>query len=58
MPAPTRTLDALTGVLLYSLGYDSSGQLASFTDQDGLVSSVDPAGKAGADVSDSQARSR
>ncbi len=36
-----RTLDALTGVALYTFAYDPSGRLASVTDRDGLVTRIE-----------------
>ena len=36
-----RTLDALTGVALYSFAYDTAGRLASVTDQDGNVTRIE-----------------
>ena len=36
-----RTLDALTGVALYTFAYDPAGQLASVTDRDGLVTRIE-----------------
>jgi RHS repeat-associated protein len=36
-----RTLDAVTGVTLFSFAYDASGALASVTDRDGLVTAIE-----------------
>ncbi len=35
-----RTLDAMTGVTLFSFSYDSAGRLSSITDQDGQVTTI------------------
>jgi YD repeat-containing protein len=36
-----RTLDALTGVALYTFAYDTDGRLASVADRDGLVTRIE-----------------
>ena len=38
-----RTLDALTGVPLYTFGYDSAGRLTSVADRDSLVTQIERA---------------